>query len=63
MIEDIKILSNMVKQRKQSIIQYEEGAIELERERQEINDEEFYQSANEQEIREEVSKIIESKTN
>ena len=63
--EIILILSNMVKQRKQSIVQYEEGGrIELaERERQEIKIiEEFLPNQlNEQEIREEVSKIIESK--
>ena len=63
--EIILILSNMVKQRKQSIVQYEEGGrIELaERERQEIKIiEEFLPiQLNEQEIREEVSKIIESK--
>ena len=63
--EIILILSNMVKQRKQSIIQYEEGGrIELaERERQEIKIiEEFLPNQlNEQEIREEVSKIIQSK--
>ena len=55
----------MVKQRKQSIVQYEEGGrIELaERERQEIKIiEEFLPNQlNEQEIKEEVSKIIESK--
>ena len=63
--EIILILSNMVKQRKQSIVQYEEGGrIELaERERQEIKIiEEFLPNQlNEQEIREEVSKIIQSK--
>ena len=63
--EIILILSNMVKQRKQSIVQYEEGGrIELaERERQEIKIiEEFLPNQlNEQEIKEEVSKIIESK--
>ena len=63
--EIILILSNMVKQRKQSIVQYEEGGrIELaERERQEIKIiEEFLPNQlTEQEIREEVSKIIESK--
>ena len=63
--EIILILSNMVKQRKQSIVQYEEGGrIELaERERQEIKIiEEFLPNQlNEQEIREEVSKIIEAK--
>ena len=55
----------MVKQRKQSIVQYEEGGrIELaERERQEIKIiEEFLPNQlNEQEIKEEVSKIIQSK--
>ena len=63
--EIILILSNMVKQRKQSIIQYEEGGrIELaEREREEIKIiEEFLPNQlSEQEIREEVTKIIESK--
>ena len=63
--EIILILSNMVKQRKQSIVQYEEGGrIELaERERQEIKIiEEFLPNQlSEQEIREEVSKIIASK--
>ena len=63
--EIILILSNMVKQRKQSIVQYEEGGrIELaERERQEIKIiEEFLPNQlNEQEIKEEVSKIIDSK--
>ena len=63
--EIILILSNMVKQRKQSIVQYEEGGrIELaERERQEIKIiEEFLPNQlSEQEIREEVSKIIEAK--
>ena len=63
--EIIIILSNMVKQRKQSIVQYEEGGrIELaERERQEIKIiEEFLPNQlTEQEIKEEVSKIIESK--
>ena len=63
--EIILILSNMVKQRKQSIVQYEEGGrIELaERERQEIKIiEEFLPNQlNEQEIKEEVSRIIESK--
>ena len=63
--EIILILSNMVKQRKQSIVQYEEGGrIELaERERQEIKIiEEFLPNQlNEQEIKEEVSKIIQSK--
>ena len=63
--EIILILSNMVKQRRQSIVQYEEGGrIELaERERQEIKIiEEFLPNQlSEQEIREEVSKIIASK--
>ena len=63
--EIILILSNMVKQRKQSIVQYEEGGrIELaERERQEIKIiEEFLPNQlNEQEITAEVTKIIESK--
>ena len=63
--EIILILSNMVKQRKQSIIQYEEGGrIELaEREREEIKIiEEFLPNQlSEKEIREEVLKIIESK--
>ena len=63
--EIILILSNMVKQRKQSIVQYEEGGrIELaERERQEIKIiEEFLPNQlTEQEISEEVLKIIESK--
>ena len=63
--EIILILSNMVKQRKQSIILYEEGGrIELaEREREEIKIiEEFLPNQlSEQEIREEITKIIESK--
>ena len=63
--EIILILSNMVKQRKQSIIQYEEGGrIELaEREREEIKIiEEFLPNQlSEQEIKEEITKIIESK--
>ena len=63
--EIIIILSNMVKQRKQSIIQYEEGGrIELaEREREEIKIiEEFLPNQlSEKEIRDEISKIIESK--
>ena len=63
--EIILILSNMVKQRKQSIIQYEEGGrIELaEREREEIKIiEEFLPNQlSEQEIREEILEIIESK--
>ena len=62
--EIILILSNMVKQRKQSIIQYEEGGrIELaEREREEIKIiQEFLpnQLTNE-EIQAEISKIIDS---
>ena len=63
--EIILILSNMVKQRKQSIIHYEEGGrIELaEREREEIKIiEEFLpQQLSDIEIREEVTKMIESK--
>ena len=63
--EIILILSNMVKQRKQSIIQYEEGGrIELaEREREEIKIiEEFLpDQLSEKEIRDEILKIIESK--
>ena len=63
--EIILILSNMVKQRKQSITQYEEGGrIELaEREREEIKIiEEFLPNQlSEKEIGEEISKIIESK--
>ena len=63
--EIILILSNMVKQRKQSIIQYEEGGrIELaEREREEIKIiEEFLPNQlSEQEISMEITKIIESK--
>ena len=63
--EIILILSNMVKQRKQSIIQYEEGGrIELaEREREEIKIiEEFLPNQlSEKEIREEILKIIETK--
>ena len=63
--EIILILSNMVKQRKQSITQYEEGGrIELaEREREEIKIiEEFLPNQlSEQEIREEILEIIESK--
>ena len=62
--EIILILSNMVKQRKQSIIQYEEGGrIELaEREREEIKIiQEFlpHQLTNE-EIQAEISKIIDA---
>ena len=63
--EIILILSNMVKQRKQSIIQYEEGGrIELaEREREEIKIiEEFLPNQlSEKEVREEILKIIEAK--
>ena len=63
--EIILILSNMVKQRKQSIVQYEEGGrIELaEREREEIKIiEEFLPNQlSEKEIRDEILKIIESK--
>ena len=63
--EIILILSNMVKQRKHSIIQYEEGGrIELaEREREEIKIiEEFLPNQlSEKGIREEILKIIESK--
>ena len=63
--EIILILSNMVKQRKQSIIQYEEGGrIELaEREREEIKIiEEFLPNQlSEKEIRDEILKIIEFK--
>ena len=63
--EIILILSNMVKQRKQSIIQYEEGGrIELaEREKEEIKIiEEFLPNQlSEKEIREEILEIIESK--
>ena len=65
--EIILILSNMVKQRKQSIVQYEEGGrIELaEREREEIKIiEEFLPNQlSEQEIGEEITKIIKSKEN
>ena len=65
--EIILILSNMVKQRKQSIIQYEEGGrIELaEREREEIKIiEEFLPNQlREQEIREKITIIIGSKEN
>ena len=61
--EIILILSNMVKQRKQSIVQYEEGGrIELaEREREEIRIiQEFLPiQLSEEEIKKEVSKIIE----
>ena len=63
--EIILILSNMVKQRKQSITQYEEGGrIELaEREREEIKIiEEFLPNQlNEQEIKMKILKIIEAK--
>ena len=65
--EIILILSNMVKQRKHSIIQYEEGGrIELaEREREEIKIiEEFLPiQLSEKEIREEILEIIESREN
>ena len=65
--EIILILSNMVKQRKQSIIQYEEGGrIELaEREREEIKiiKEFLPNQLSEQEIREEITKIIQCKEN
>ena len=61
----ILILSNMVKQRRQSIVQYEEGGrIELaEREREEIKIiEEFLPNQlSEKEIKEEIQKIIQSK--
>jgi uncharacterized protein YqeY len=63
--EIILILSNMVKQRKQSIVQYEEGGrIELaEREREEIKIiQEFLPiQLSEEEIEKAVSKIIEGK--
>ena len=62
--EIILILSNMVKQRKQSIIQYEEGGrIELaEREREEIKiiQEFLPNQLTNQEIQTEVSKIIDA---
>ena len=62
--EIILILSNMVKQRKQSIIQYEEGGrVELaEREREEIKIiEEFLPNQlTDEEIHTEVSKIIDA---
>ena len=65
--EIILILSNMVKQRKQSIVQYEEGGrIELaEREREEIKiiKEFLPNQLSEQEIGEEITKIIKSKEN
>ncbi len=61
--EIILILSNMVKQRKQSIIQYEEGGrVELaEREREEIKiiQEFLPNQLNDEEIQIEISKIIE----
>ena len=60
--EIIVILSNMVKQRKQSIIQYEEGGrIELaEREREEIKiiQEFLPNQLTDEEIKTEISKII-----
>ena len=60
--EIILILSNMVKQRKQSIIQYEEGGrVELaEREREEIKiiQEFLPDQLTDEEIRTEISKII-----
>ena len=62
--EIILILSNMVKQRKQSIIQYEEGGrIELaEREREEIKiiQEFLPNQLTDEEIHKEISKIIDS---
>ena len=62
--EIILILSNMVKQRKQSIVQYEEGGrIELaEREREEIKiiQEFLPNQLTEEEIKVEVSKIIDA---
>ena len=62
--EIILILSNMVKQRKQSIIQYEEGGrVELaEREREEIKiiQEFLPNQLTDQEIHLEISKIIDS---
>ena len=62
--EIILILSNMVKQRKQSIVQYEEGGrIELaEREREEIKiiQEFLPNQLTEEEIEVEVSKIIDA---
>ena len=62
--EIILILSNMVKQRKQSIIQYEEGGrIELaEREREEIKiiQEFLPNQLTNQEIQAEISKIIDA---
>ena len=62
--EIILILSNMVKQRKQSIIQYEEGGrIELaEREREEIKiiQEFLPNQLTDEEIQTEISKIINS---
>ena len=62
--EIISILSNMVKQRKQSIIQYEEGGrIELaEREREEIKiiQEFLPNQLTDKEIHSEISKIIDA---
>ena len=62
--EIILILSNMVKQRKQSIIQYEEGGrVELaEREREEIKiiQEFLPNQLTDEEIHTEVSKIIDA---
>jgi len=62
--EIIVILSNMVKQRKQSIIQYEEGGrIELaEREREEIKiiQEFLPNQLTDEEIKTEISKIIDA---
>ena len=62
--EIILILSNMVKQRKQSIIQYEEGGrVELaEREREEIKiiQEFLPNQLTDEEIRIEISKIIDA---
>ena len=62
--EIILILSNMVKQRKQSIIQYEEGGrVELaEREREEIKiiQEFLPNQLTDEEIRTEISKIIDA---
>ena len=63
--EIILILSNMVKQRKQSIIQYEEGGrVELaEREREEIKiiQEFLPNQLTEEEIHVEISKIIDAR--
>ena len=62
--EIILILSNMVKQRKQSIIQYEEGGrVELaEREREEIKiiQEFLPNQLSDEEIHKEISKIIDA---